>query len=159
MILERRIEYFDIDCIDDCLCIDDLESCINSGAYELQVGEFIIRYTQYLKAHMFATDGDGVDFGGFVCPYNIVTLTQKRMKGEETLSEVVKHKKYLESINMSEDKAITVYNFSIFDPGFLGGKRSTKSDTGPLPDYSKWSNKSLQIALGYNIDKTFDPLH
>ena len=63
----------------------------------------------------------------------MLTPIQKRLKGEETLAEVVKHKKYLAILNMSEDESITVYTFSIFTPGLFDGKRSTKSDIGPFP--------------------------
>ena len=60
---------------------------------------------------------------------------------------------------MSEDEAITVYTFSIVAPGLFGGKRSTKSDIGPFPDYTKWRNKSLQTDLGYDIEKILYPVH
>ena len=100
-----------------------------------------------------------MDFAGFVCPYNILTRIQKRLKGEGTLQEVVKQKKYLARLNMSEDESITVYTFSIFALGLFGGKRSTKSDIGPFPDYDRWRNKSLQTGLGYNIEKILDPVH
>ena len=148
-----------MDRITYCLCIDGLDSGINSGTDELQVGEIIIRSPQDLKAHLVAADGEGVDFGGFVCHYNILTHIQQRLKVEETLSEVFKHNKYLEILNMSEDEAITVYTFSIFTPGLFGVKRSTKSEIRPLPDYAKWHNKSLQTGLGFDIDKMLDPVH
>ena len=117
----------------------------------MQVGEVIIRYPQYLKAHLVATNGEGLDFGGFVCLCNILTHIQQRLKGEETLLEVVKHKKYLVSFNISEDESITVYPLYIVAPGLLGGKHSTKSHIGPLTDFSMWRNKSFQTVLGYNI--------
>ena len=58
----------------------------------MRVGEVIIRSHQYLKAHLVATKGEGVDFGGFVCLYNILNHTQQELKGEETLAELFKHK-------------------------------------------------------------------
>ena len=45
-----------MDRIADHLHIDGLESCINAGAYQLKVGEVIIRYPQELKAHLVATN-------------------------------------------------------------------------------------------------------
>ena len=60
---------------------------------------------------------------------------------------------------MSEDESITAYTLSIVSPGLFGGKRSTKSDIGPLPDYAYWHHKSLQTGLGYNIEKMLDPVH
>ena len=51
-----------MDCISDCLCIGRLESRINSGADELQVGEVIIYSPQDLKENMVATNCEGVDF-------------------------------------------------------------------------------------------------
>ena len=60
---------------------------------------------------------------------------------------------------MSENETITLYTFSIFTPGLFDGKRSTKSDIGPFPDYTKWRNKYFQTVLGYNIDKMLDPFH
>ena len=71
------------------------------------------------------------------------------------MAEVAKQNKYLESFNMSEDEAITVYTLSIFDLGLFGGKRFTRSDIGTLPDYTKERDKSLQIDLGYDIEKSW----
>ena len=113
------------------------------GTDELQVGEVILWSPQNLKVHMVVTSGEGVDFGDFVCPYNIVTRIQHSLKSEETLEELVKHNEYLERLNMYEDEAIKVYTFSIVAPGLFGVKRCTKSDIGPFPEYAKWSNKSL----------------
>ena len=93
LILERKIEGLEMYFIADRLYIDGLESCINTGDDEMRVGEVIILSTQDPKAHMVATGGEGVDFGGFVCPYNILTHIQQRLKGEETFTEVVKYKK------------------------------------------------------------------
>ena len=132
-----------MDRITDCLRINGVELRINVGADELQVGEVIICYPQYLKAYLVATDGEGMDFGGFVCPYNILNRIHKRLKGEETLAEIVNQKKDMESINMYKYEAIKVYTFSIVSTGLFGGKRSTKSYIGPLPDYIKWRNKSF----------------
>ena len=75
--------------------------------------------------------------GGFVYPYNILTRIQQRLKVEETLVEVVKHKKYLAIPNIYEDEAITVYTLSIVTPGLFGGKLSTMSDIRTFPDYTK----------------------
>ena len=55
-----------IDCIYDHLCIDGLESCINAGADEMQVGEVIICSPKDFKAHLVMTNCEGLDFGGFV---------------------------------------------------------------------------------------------
>ena len=57
-----------MDHITDRFCIDGLESCINVGADELQAGEVTIRSLQDLKAHLVATDDEGVGYRGFVCP-------------------------------------------------------------------------------------------
>ena len=159
MILETKIEELDMDRIADRLHIDVLESRINAGADELWVGEVIISSPQDLKAYLVATNCEGVDFGRFIFPYNILTHIKQRLKGEETLAEVVKHKKDLASLSMSEDESITVYTFSIVVPGLFGVKHSTKSDIGPLPDYTKWCNKSLHMGLGYDIEKMLDPVH
>ena len=75
------------------------------------------------------------------------------------MAEVVKHKKDLSSLKMSEDEAITFYTFSIFIPGLFGGKRSTKSYIVTLPNYTKWRNKYLQTGLGYEIEEMLDPVH
>ena len=66
LILERKVEELDMDRINDCICINGLESHTTAGADELQVGEVIICSPQYLKAHLVMTDGEEVDFGGFV---------------------------------------------------------------------------------------------
>ena len=60
---------------------------------------------------------------------------------------------------MSEDEVIPFYTLSTFDPGLFGGKRSNKSDIGSLTDYAKWSNNSLHIGLGYDIEEMLDPVH
>ena len=92
-----------------------------------------------------------MNFGGFACPYNILTHIKQRLKSEETLAEVFKNKKYLAILNISEDEAITVYTFYIVSPGLFEGKRSTKSEIGTLPDYTKRRKKSLQMGLVYEI--------
>ena len=51
------------------------------------------------------------NYGGLVCVYNILTRIYQRIKGEETISEVTKHKRDLEILNMLEDEAITIYTF------------------------------------------------
>ena len=51
-----------MDSIDGFLRIDVLESCIITGADELQVGEVAIRSPQDLKAHLVATNGGGGEF-------------------------------------------------------------------------------------------------
>ena len=119
LILERKIEELEMDRISDCLRIDGLESRINAGADKLRVGEVIIRSPQDLMAHLVATNCEGVDFGGLVCPYNILTRIQQRLKGEETLAEVVKHKKNLAILNIYDGEAIKLYTFFIVAPGFF----------------------------------------
>ena len=52
VILERKIEELEMDCIADLLRIDGLESRIYDGADELRVGEVIIRSPQDLKSNM-----------------------------------------------------------------------------------------------------------
>ena len=108
---------------------------------------------------MVVNDGEGVDFWEGFCPYNIPTCIQLWLKGEETLREQFKHKKYFTSLNTSEYEARTAYNFFIAYLPLFGGKRSTKSDIGPLPDYANWHHKSLKTGLGYNIEKMLDPVH
>ena len=55
-----KIEELRIYFIADHIRIDGLELRINSGADEIQVSEVIICSPQDLKAHMVATDGEGV---------------------------------------------------------------------------------------------------
>ena len=130
LILERKIEELDMDRIAYHLCIYVFESCINTGADELQVGEVIFCSHQDLKAHMVATNCEGVYFGGFVCPYNILTRIQQRLNGKETLSEVFNHNKGLAGLNMSEYEAITVYTLFIASPVFLGVKNTPSQTSG-----------------------------
>ena len=151
MILESKIEDLNINCIADCLFIDGLESFINTVAYKMRLGEVIISFLQDLKSHLVATNREETDFGGFVCPYNIITRIQQILKNEEILAEVGKHKLDLASLNMSEEKSITVYTSPLFPQDLFGSKLSTKSDIRPLPDYIKWHDKSLQTGLGYDI--------
>ena len=65
------------------------------------------------------------------------------------MAEVMKHNKYLASLKMSEDEAITVYTFSVAVPSLFGGKRTTKSDIAYLPTYGKWIDNIFQTGLGY----------
>ena len=74
-----------MDCIAGQLCIDGLESRISAGADELRAGEVIIPSSKDLKAHLVATNCEGVDFGGLVRPYNIPTRIKQRLKVKETL--------------------------------------------------------------------------
>ena len=86
MILENKIEELDMDRIADCLRIDGLESRINTGADEMRVDEVIILSLQDLKAHMVATNCEGVGFGSFFYPYNILTRIQQILKGKNTFA-------------------------------------------------------------------------
>ena len=58
---------------------------------------------------------------------------------------------------MYEDEVITVYTFSIVAPYLFWGKCSTKLGIGPLPDYTKWRNNSLQTGLCY-VQKQIGPI-
>ena len=98
----------EMDRITNRLHIIGLESRINSDSDELQVSEVIICSPQDIKENLVATDSEGEYFGGFVCPYNILTCIQQSLKGGEILAEVFKHKKDLTSLNIYEDEAITV---------------------------------------------------
>ena len=139
---KERISYF--------LRIDGLESRLNAGAGELSVGEVIVWSPEDLKAHMFAVQGEASDFVGFLCVYNILTKIHQRIKGEDKMSEVMKHKNNLEILKMSEDEAITVFTFLVVVPSLFGGKRANKSDIAYLPTYIKWRDNSLQTGLGYD---------
>ena len=55
MIFERKIEECDMDCMDNRLHINVLESRINVGDDELQFGEIIIHSPQELRVHLVAT--------------------------------------------------------------------------------------------------------
>ena len=80
--------------------------------------------------------------------YNILTKIHQLIKGEDTMAEVMKHKKDLVSLKMSEDEAVTVYTFSVVVPSLLGGKRTTNSNIVYLPTYVNWRDNSLQTVLG-----------
>ena len=47
-------------------------------------------------------------FGGSMRVYNNITRIHQHIKVEETMSEVMKHKKDLSSTKMLEDEAITI---------------------------------------------------
>ena len=96
-----------------------------------------------LKAHLVPVQGEASDSGVFICVYNILIRIHQRIKGEETMAEVIKHKKDLVSLKMSEDEAVTVYTFSVVVPSLLGGDRTTNSDIVYLPTYGNWRDKSL----------------
>ena len=97
--------------------------------------------------------------GGFLCVYNILARIHQCIKVEETMSEFIKHKKYLVILKMSEYEAITVYTFLVVVPSSFGVNRTTKSDINYLPTYEKWRDKSFHIGLGYDLDKMVDPIH
>ena len=92
---------------------------------------------------MVAVLGEASNFRGFVCVYNILTRIHQRIKGEETMAEVMKHKKDPASLKMSEDEAITIYTLSVVVPSLFGGKRTTKSDIFYLPKYGNWRDNIL----------------
>ena len=75
------------------------------------------------------------------------------------MTEVMKHKKDLASMKMSEDEAITVYTFLVVVPSLFGGKRKIRSDFFYLPKYVRWRDKSFQTGLGYGLDKMFNSVH
>ena len=77
LILERKVEWLDTDHITDHLWINGLDSRINNGANELQVGEVIIQSLQDLKAYLVATCSERVDLGDFVFPYNILLVSKR----------------------------------------------------------------------------------
>ena len=86
-------------------------------------------------------------------------MIHQRIKGEDTVAEVMKHKKGLVSLKMSEDEANTVYNFSLVVPILLGGKITTKSEITYLSTYGKCIDTILQTVLGYDLEKMLDPVH
>ena len=100
-VLVDQIYDIDKDRISDCLRIDSLDSRLNTGSDELQIGEVIERSPEDLKAHMVEVQGEASNFGEFVCVYNIFTRIHQCIKGEETMSEVMKHNKDLASLKMS----------------------------------------------------------
>ena len=67
------------------------------------------------------------------------------------MAEVMKHKKYLAILKMSEDEGIKIYTFLVVVPSLFGGKITTKSDIAYLQTYGKWRDKSLQTGLGYAL--------
>ena len=75
------------------------------------------------------------------------------------MAEVMKHKKDLAIMNMSEDEAINVYTFLVVAPRLFGGKRTTKSDIDYITTYGKWRYKSFQTGFSYDLDNMLDPLH
>ena len=123
---------------------------MNAGADELAVTESIIRPPEDLKAHLVSVQGEASDFGGLFCVCNILTRIHQHIKGSDTMTEVMKLKKDLSSLNMSEDEAITVYTFSVVVPSLLGGKRTNKSEIAYLPKYGKWRDKSFQKDLSHD---------
>ena len=84
--MESNIEELEMDRISDRLFIDVLESHINTGTDELQVGGVVICSPKDLKENLVVTNSEGVNFVGFVCPYNILTCIQQRLKSEDTLA-------------------------------------------------------------------------
>ena len=49
------------------LCIYGLESRLNSGADELEIGEVIVSSLEVLKSHMVEVQGESSNFRGLVC--------------------------------------------------------------------------------------------
>ena len=73
---------------------------LNAGDDEISVGGLIVRSPEYLKAHLVSVQGDSSDFGGLFCVYNILTEIHQRINGEDTMAEVMKHRKDLASLKM-----------------------------------------------------------
>ena len=74
------------------------------------------------------------------------------------MSEVMKHKKDLASLNMLVDEAIRIYTFSVVAPSLFGGKRIAKPEIYYLPIYGNCRDKSLQKGLGYDLEKMLNPV-
>ena len=110
---------------------------MNAGADELTIGEVILRSPEDLKAHMVEIQGEASDFGGLVCVLNIIMRKYQHIKGEETMVEVMKHKKELASLKISEDESITACSLLVVVPSIFGCKITTKSDITYLPTYGK----------------------
>ena len=120
-VLVEKISDLDKERIADRLHIDGLESRLNAGDDELEIGEVIVRSPEDLKSHTVEFQGEERNFGGFMCVYNILTRIHQQVNGEETIVEVMKNKKYLAILKMTEDEAITVYTFLVVVPSLFGG--------------------------------------
>ena len=75
------------------------------------------------------------------------------------MAEVMKLRKDLSILKISEDEAITVYIFLEVVPSLFGGKKKTKSDITYLPTYLKFIEKSFHTGLVYDLEKMLDPMH
>ena len=65
---------------------------MNEEADELTIGKVIVRSPEDLKSHTIAMQGEARDFGDFFCVHNIVNRIHQRIKGEENMAKIMKHK-------------------------------------------------------------------
>ena len=103
----------------------------------------------YLKDHNLLN----IDFGGFLCPYSVLVRVKEHMDGLGSLGDVVKRKKDIKGLKLSEPEARVIYSHASMLPCLFTGDPTDKSEIGTLPKYSKWRNKSNQTGLAYSIEK------
>ena len=94
-----------------------------------------------------------IDFGGFLCPYSVLVRVKEHMDGIGSLGDVVKRKKDIKGLKISEPEARVIYSHTSMLPCLFTGDPSDKSEIGTLPKYSKWRHKSTQTGLAYSIEK------
>jgi hypothetical protein len=154
--LETEIKNMQKERVADQLRIDSLESRLDSSSKRIELigpgGQTVsIRSAVDVYAYLDAVGAKGVDFGGFADVYNYLTRIQTKRVGSGTMDQLVKTKKDVISLNLSEDEALSLYTHSFILPTMFGGKATAKSSLGGLQSYKDWRSKSTLFGLAYDI--------
>ena len=88
--------------------------------------------------------------------YNVLLrLLDDNIKETNTIQAILKVRRDLKDLNLSEDEVMAIHTHSELLPPIFGGKRTTSSEIGSLPAYVKWRNKANMTGLAYNMEKNF----
>ena len=136
--LEDKVAKLEQERVRDRVHIENLESRFESGIHKLDLGNgTFLRSALDVRSFLTRIGAADVDFGGLVCPYNILIRIHKYIEGDGSLQDVFKSKKDIRGMNISEDEALTIYSHSSVLPPIFGGKKTEKSEIGTFPTCSK----------------------
>ena len=139
--------------------IESLESRLETGSDKVEVQtddgkSMLLRSSVDVLAYLEAIRALDVDFGGFADVYNFFLRIHVKCTGEGDLEKVVKLKKDVQSLQISENEAFAIHTHSSILPAiFNSGKATKKSEIGPLQAFKSWRIKGTQFGLAYSIEK------
>ena len=139
--------------------IESLESRLETGTDQVEVQtpsgkSMLLRSSVDVLAFLQTIGALDLDFGGFADVYNYFLRIHAKCVGEGDLERVVKLKKDVQSLKISENEAFAIHTHSSILPAiFSSGKATEKSEIGPLQTFKAWRIKGTQFGMAYNIEK------